>query len=33
MIYDLLAPFYDEINKEVEYSPWADFIEEILNNL
>ena len=30
MIYDLLAPFYDEINKEIEYSPWADFIEEII---
>ena len=27
MIYDLIAPIYDEINKEINYSAWADFIE------
>ena len=27
MIYDLIAPIYDEINKEIDYSSWADFIE------
>lgn len=31
MIYDLLAPFYDAINAEIDYEKWADFIEEILN--
>lgn len=30
MIYDLLAPFYDAINAEIDYEKWADFIEEIL---
>ena len=30
MIYDLLAPVYDEINKEIDYTLWADFIEKIL---
>lgn len=30
MIYDLLAPFYDAINAEIDYKKWADFIEEIL---
>lgn len=30
MIYDLLAPFYDSINKEIDYSQWADFIEKII---
>lgn len=29
MIYDLLAPFYDAYNSELDYSRWADFIEEI----
>ncbi len=29
MIYDLLAPFYDEINSDVDYVKWADFIEKI----
>ena len=29
MIYDLLAPFYDQINKEIDYLGWADFIEKI----
>ena len=30
MIYDLLAPIYDEINKEIDYGAWADFIERVL---
>ena len=30
MIYDLLAPFYDAINAEIDYTSWADFIEKIL---
>lgn len=30
MIYDLLAPFYDAINAEIDYVKWADFIEKIL---
>ena len=29
MIYGLLAPFYDEFNKDRDYSAWADFIEKI----
>ena len=29
MIYDLLAPFYDAINAEIDYEKWADFIEKI----
>ena len=29
MIYDLLAPFYDAINAEIDYKAWADFIEKI----
>ena len=29
MIYDLLAPFYDAINADIDYSIWADFIEQI----
>ena len=29
MIYDLLAPFYDSINADIDYSGWADFIEEV----
>ena len=28
MIYDLLAPVYDEINGELDYKRWADFIEK-----
>ncbi len=28
MIYDLIAPVYDEINKEIDYGKWADFIEK-----
>lgn len=27
MIYDLLAPFYDKINADIDYSLWADFLE------
>ena len=30
MIYDLLAPYYDSINAEIDYKKWADFIEKIL---
>ena len=30
MIYDLLAPFYDKINGDINYSNWADFIEAIV---
>ncbi len=30
MLYDLLAPFYDKINGELDYPRWADFIEEIV---
>ncbi|MBQ8529193.1 MAG: class I SAM-dependent methyltransferase [Clostridia bacterium] len=30
MIYDLLAPFYDSINSELDYNGWADFIERII---
>ena len=30
MIYDLLAPFYDAINADIDYSSWADFIEKII---
>jgi SAM-dependent methyltransferase len=30
MIYDLLAPFYDLINKDINYSLWADFIEKTI---
>ncbi len=29
MIYDLIAPFYDRINSDLNYSDWADFIEKI----
>ena len=28
MMYDLIAPIYDRINGELDYSAWADFIEE-----
>ena len=30
MIYDLIAHIYDKVNGEVDYSAWADFIEEII---
>ena len=29
MIYSLIAPIYDKVNSELNYSLWADFIEEI----
>lgn len=29
MIYDILAPIYDKINAELDYSAWADFIERV----
>lgn len=32
MIYDLIAPVYDKINSEIDYSAWADFIEKIIKN-
>ena len=32
MIYDLIAPVYDRINGEIDYSRWADFFEEIFKN-
>ena len=31
MIYDLLAPYYDAINADIDYEKWADFIENIFN--
>ena len=30
MIYDLLAPFYDAVNAEIDYSRWADFIDDVV---
>ena len=30
MIYDMIAPIYDEINKDIDYSAWADFIEAVI---
>ena len=30
MIYDLLAPFYDSVNSDIDYVKWADFIEKII---
>lgn len=30
MIYDLLAPFYDSINSDIDYALWADFLEKII---
>ncbi len=30
MIYDMLAPFYDSINRDIDYRIWADFLEEII---
>ncbi len=30
MIYDILAPIYDAVNSEIDYSAWADFIEQIV---
>lgn len=30
MIYDLLAPFYDKFNGDIDYASWADFIEKVI---
>ena len=30
MIYELLAPVYDAINKDIDYRAWADFVESCL---
>ena len=30
MIYDMIAPIYDSVNAEIDYSKWADFIEKIV---
>ena len=30
MIYDILAPIYDRVNADIDYSAWADFIEKII---
>ncbi|MBR2342975.1 MAG: class I SAM-dependent methyltransferase [Clostridia bacterium] len=30
MMYDLIAPIYDAVNGELDYSAWADFIERII---
>ena len=29
MIYDILAPMYDAVNRDVNYSSWADFIDDV----
>ncbi len=31
MIYDLIAPIYDEVNEDINYSEWADFFEQIFD--
>ena len=31
MIYGLLAPFYDEINADIDYKAWADFLEKTID--
>ena len=28
MIYDLLAPIYDKVNADINYTSWADFVEK-----
>ncbi len=30
MIYDLIAPFYDSVNSDIDYSSWAEFIKKII---
>lgn len=30
MMYDLIATIYDEVNKEIDYTAWAEFIERIV---
>ena len=32
MIYDLIADRYDGVNRDIDYSKWADFIENIMKN-
>ena len=29
MMYDLIAPIYDAVNSEIDYSAWADFIDAV----
>lgn len=29
MMYDLIAPIYDAVNAEIDYSAWADFIDAV----
>ncbi len=29
-MYDLIAPFYDSVNAEVDYTAWADFLEKLM---
>lgn len=31
-IYDLLAPFYDELNGELDYESWADFLVSVFDS-
>ena len=31
VIYDLLAPFYDEVNAEIDYEKWADFYKAVFD--
>ena len=28
MMYDLIAPIYDAVNEEIDYTAWAEFIDE-----
>lgn len=30
-MYDLIAPFYDEANRELDYGAWADFFERLFD--
>ena len=30
MIYDLISKLYDKVNEDIDYSAWADFIEQII---
>ncbi len=30
MIYDLIAPFYDSVNADIDYTAWAEFIKKII---
>lgn len=29
-MYDMIAPFYDEVNRDMDYGRWADFLEELM---